>query len=120
MAAELAKAELTTIILKNEFSARVTWVKRNRKILMKNVQESLEILRRDSVEHIYLGTDFLHILRAQPVFEKYISMQDVKIERIPVPSSYFEPERYSISDLLPQSITRLRRVVKEIISDLIY
>lgn len=117
---ELTEAELMVMILKNEFSVQATWVEMKSNNTHENSQESLEILRTYSIERIYLVTDFLHIPRAQRAFEKCIFKQEVKIEIIPVPSSYFVPEKYSVSDFFPQSLTRVRRVAKEIIGNLLY
>lgn len=62
---ELTEAELMAMILKKEFSVEVRWVVKKSNNTHENAQESLEILRRDSVERIYLVTDFLHVPRVQ-------------------------------------------------------
>ena len=72
---ELTEAELMAMILKNEFSVQLRWLGKTSKNTHENAQDSLEILRRDSVERIYLVTDFLHTPRAQRAFEKHMSMQ---------------------------------------------
>lgn len=108
---DLPEAEVMAIILEKEFHLKAKWLENQSHTTQENAQFTSEILKRESIQEIYLVTHFWHIPRAQKIFEKY----DFKV--IPVPHGYFELDRSNPLDFYPSgvAINRVRQVWHEIL-----
>ncbi len=117
---DLSEAELMALVLTNEFSITARWVEKQSNNTHQNAKESLKILSEDSVEIIYLVTDFLHMPRAIESFNRASKSTQQVIRIIPIPTSFFRIENLTPQDLYPGNLNKVRQVCHEILGKIYY
>jgi len=106
---ELTEAELTQIVLNNEFQVQARWLEKQSKTTEENAALSAKLLKQEGVTHIYLVTHFWHMPRAQAVFKKH----GLKIT--PAPMGFYQKDQFHPLDFYPSSagIERIRFIWSE-------
>ncbi len=117
---ELSEAELMALVLNNEFSITARWIEKHSNNTNQNAGETLKILSEDSVEIIYLVTDFLHMPRAIESFNRASKSTQQVIRITPIATPFFRIENLSPLDLYPGNLNKVRRVCHEILGKIYY
>ncbi len=117
---ELSEAELMALVLNNEFSITARWIENQSNNTDQNAREALKILSDNSVETIYLVTDFLHMPRAIESFNRASKSTQQVILIIPIATSFFRIENLTPQDLYPGNLNKVRRICHEILSKIYY
>jgi uncharacterized SAM-binding protein YcdF (DUF218 family) len=68
------------IVLEKEYSISPKWIEDQSNTTQENALRSVEILRKDCIQSVYLDTHFWHMPRAKTVFEK----QGLKLVEAPM------------------------------------
>jgi uncharacterized SAM-binding protein YcdF (DUF218 family) len=106
---ELTEAELTQIVLNNEFQVQARWLEKQSRTTEENAAFSAKMLKQEGITHIYLVTHFWHMPRAQAVFEK----NGLKVT--PAPMGFYQKDQFHPLDFYPSSagIERTRFIWSE-------
>ncbi len=117
---ELSEAELMGLVLNNEFSITARWLEKQSNNTDQNAREAVKILSEDSVEIIYLVTDFLHMPRTIESFNRASQSTQQVIRIVPIATSFFRIENLTPDDFYPGNLNRVRRVFHEILGKIYY
>jgi uncharacterized SAM-binding protein YcdF (DUF218 family) len=106
---ELTEAELTQKVLNNEFQVQARWLEKQSRTTEENAAFSAKMLKQEGITHIYLGTHFWHMPRAQAVFEKH------GLKVTPAPMGFYQKDQFHPLDFYPSStgIERMRLIWSE-------
>jgi uncharacterized SAM-binding protein YcdF (DUF218 family) len=106
---ELTEAELTQKVLNNEFQVQARWLEKQSRTTEENAAFSAKMLKQEGITHIYLGTHFWHMPRAQAVFEKH------GLKVTPAPMGFYQKDQFHPLDFYPSSagIERTRLIWSE-------
>lgn len=102
------------LVFNSEFLITARWVEKQSNDTDQNAGETLKILSENSVETIYLVTDFLHIPRAIQSFNQ-ATKSTVVIHIIPIATSFFRVEHLMSDNFYPSNLNRVRRLFHEIL-----
>lgn len=117
---ELSEAELMALVLSNEFLITARWIEKQSNNTDQNAREAVKILSENSVETIYLVTDFLHMPRAIQSFNQASKSGELVIRIIPIATSFFRIQKLTPQDLYPGNLNKVRRVCHEILGKIYY
>ncbi len=109
------------LVLTNEFSITARRVENHSNNTDQNAREALKILSENSVEIIYLVTDFLHMPRAIQSFNQANKSREQAMRIIPIATSFFRIENnLTPQNLYPGNLNKVRRVCHEIMRKIYY
>lgn len=110
------ESTIMALVLKKEYAIDVKWVEDQSNTTQENALYSFGILKKESINHIYLVTHYWHMPRAKSIFEQ----QGYRVTAIP--HGFFQLDNYTPLDFYPSShgIATTRQVWHELLGSMWY